>query len=29
VPTSIAPDMIVSRVEHHLRHGGPAWDPYD
>ncbi len=26
---SISPDVIVSRVEHHLRTGPPAWDPYD
>jgi hypothetical protein len=27
--TSIAPDAIVARVEHHLRTGPPAWNPYD
>jgi hypothetical protein len=27
--TSWAPDTIVTRVEHHLRVGRPAWDPYD
>ena len=28
VATSIPPDSIVSRVEHHLRSGPPAWNPY-
>jgi hypothetical protein len=27
--TSIPVDAIVRRVEHHLRSGPPAWDPYD
>ncbi len=26
--TSIPPDTIVRRVEHHLRSGPPAWNPY-
>jgi len=27
--TSVPLDAIVKRVEHHLRTGRPAWDPYD
>lgn len=27
--TSVPPDAIVSRVEHHLRTGPSAWNPYD
>jgi hypothetical protein len=27
--TSIHPETVVSRVEHYLRTGPPAWDPYD
>jgi hypothetical protein len=27
--TSVSIDTIVKRVEHHLRTGRPAWDPYD
>ena len=27
--TSIPMDAIVARVEHHLRTGAPAWNPYD
>jgi hypothetical protein len=27
--SSIPPEAIVTRVEHHLRTGPPAWDPYD
>jgi hypothetical protein len=27
--TTIASGSIVRRVEHHLRTGAPAWDPYD
>src|SRR5262245_13199940 len=27
--TSVPLDAIVKRVEHHLRAGRPAWDPYD
>ena len=27
--TSVPLDAIVRRVEHHLRTGRPAWDPYD
>ena len=27
--TSISPDVILLRVEEHLRVGVPAWDPYD
>jgi hypothetical protein len=29
VTTSIPIDAIVRRVEHHLRTGPSAWDPYD
>ena len=29
VQTSLPLDAIVKRVEHHLRTGRPAWDPYD
>jgi hypothetical protein len=29
VSTSIPVDTIVTRVEHHLATGWPAWDPYD
>lgn len=28
VPTSLPVDEIVTRIEHHLRTGVPAWDPY-
>ncbi|HVH28279.1 MAG TPA: DUF6687 family protein [Vicinamibacterales bacterium] len=27
--SSFPPEAIVTRVEHHLRTGPPAWDPYD
>ncbi|MGH9147856.1 MAG: DUF6687 family protein, partial [Vicinamibacterales bacterium] len=27
--TSISSDVILLRVEEHLRVGAPAWDPYD
>lgn len=27
--TSVPLDVVVERVEHHLRTGRPAWDPYD
>lgn len=27
--SAIAPESIVARVEHHLRTGPPAWNPYD
>jgi len=27
--TSVPIDTIVQRIEHHLRTGRPAWDPYD
>jgi hypothetical protein len=27
--TSISPDAIAGRAEHHLRTGASAWDPYD
>lgn len=27
--TSISPEAVVSRIEHHLRNGQPAWNPYD
>jgi hypothetical protein len=27
--TSMSPDVVVGLVEHHLRSGAPAWDPYD
>jgi hypothetical protein len=27
--TSIPLEMIIQRVEHHLRTGPPAWNPYD
>jgi len=26
--TSIEPDEVIARAEHHLRTGEPAWDPY-
>jgi hypothetical protein len=29
VATSLPVDEIVRRIEHHLRTGPPAWDPYD
>jgi hypothetical protein len=27
--TSIPADVVLARLEHHLRTGSPAWDPYD
>jgi hypothetical protein len=27
--TSLSPDFIQRRLEHHLRTGAPAWNPYD
>jgi hypothetical protein len=29
IASSIAPETILARVEHHLRTGTPAWNPYD